>query len=119
MSLVGRESPDCRREAFHAFEADALQRADVAAVKPRGDLDLDTVATMQPAIDRTEPAGRLVLDPSAAQRDGFELSIVAPATPADLAIKLSGLDAALPFVAAGQRREREPCDSSSGPQGGG
>ena len=35
-----------------------------------------------------------------AQRDGFQLTLVAPAAPADRAIRLSGLDQALPFVAA-------------------
>ena len=49
-----------------------------------------------------------------AQRDGFQLALVAPAAPADRAIQLSGLDKTLPFVAA---VDAEPGESASGPRG--
>ena len=73
---------------------------------------------LQAALDGIEDAERLVLDlrglsfldstglcllvvlHQRAQRDGFQLTLVAPAAPADKAIRLSGLDHALPFVAA-------------------
>ena len=53
-----------------------------------------------------------------AQRDGFQLTLVAPAAPADHAIKLSGLDQVLPFVAADDAVDREPGDSTGSHHGG-
>jgi anti-anti-sigma factor len=100
------------------FAVDVQRRNDVAIVKPYGELDLATVETLRAALDGVENAGHLVLDLSGlsfidstglrllvvlhqrSQRDGFQLSLVAPAAPADKAIRLSGLDRALPFVAA-------------------
>jgi anti-sigma B factor antagonist len=100
------------------FAVDVQLRNDVAIVQPYGELDLATAETLRAALDGVEGAGRLVLDlrglsfldstglrllvvlNQRAQRDGFELKIVAPAAPADKAIRISGLDHALPFVAA-------------------
>ena len=101
-----------------AFAVDVQRRNDVAIVQPHGELDLATVETLRAALDGVENAGRLVLDLRSlsfidstglrllvalhqrAQRDGFQLALVAPAAPADRAIRLSGLDQVLPFVAA-------------------
>ena len=100
------------------FGVDVQRRDDVAIVQPHGELDLATVETLRAAVDSVENAGRLVLDlrglsfidstglrlmvtlHQRAQRDGFQLTLVAPAAPADKAIRLSGLDQVLPFVAA-------------------
>ena len=100
------------------FAVDVQRRSDVAIVRPYGDLDMATVETLRAALDGIRNAGRLVLDlrgvsfmdstglhllvalDERAQRDGFELTLVAPAAPADRAIRLCGLDHALPFVAA-------------------
>ena len=49
-----------------------------------------------------------------AQHDGFQLTLVAPAGPADRAIRLSGLDQALPFVPAADV-DREPPGESAPP----
>jgi anti-sigma B factor antagonist len=116
---------------------DVLWRADVATVQPRGDLDLVSVATVQAALDGSERTTRLVLDLSGvsfidsaglhllvgahhrAQRDKVQLSIVAPAAPADLAIRSSGLYEELPFVAAGDAHGGEPRHSLRGPHVGG
>jgi anti-anti-sigma factor len=49
-----------------------------------------------------------------AQRDGLQLTLVAPAAPVDRAIQLCGLDKKLPFVAV---VDAEPGESASGPQG--
>jgi anti-sigma B factor antagonist len=99
------------------FAVDVQRRSDVASVSPRGELDLGTVETLRAALDAVEDAGRLVLDlrglsfidstglhllvelHERAQHDGFQLTLVAPAAPANKAIQLSGLDQALPFVA--------------------
>ena len=104
------------------------QRNDVAIVRPRGELDLATVDTLRAALDGIETAPRLVLDlrglsfidsrvctcwwrsDQRAQRDGFELTLVAPAPPADRTIQLSGLDHALPFVAPVAAVDSEPCE---------
>ena len=108
------------------------QRDAVAIVQPRGELDLVTVETLRAALDGIESAERLVLDLRGlsfidstglhllvalhrrAQRDGFQLTLVAPAAPVDRAIQLCGLDQALPFVAAA---DAEAGESASGPQG--
>ena len=112
------------------------RRNDVAIVQPQGELDLATVETLQAALDGIEHAGRLVLDlrglsfidstglhllvalDRRAQRDGFQLTLVAPAAPADKAIQVSGLDQALPFVAADDALGRDPGESTSGPDDG-
>jgi len=100
------------------FAVDVQRRNDVAIVQPHGELDLATVETLRTALDGVEIVGRLVVDlrglsfidstglcllvtlNQRAQRDGFQLTLVAPAAPADTAIQVSGLDQALPFVAA-------------------
>ena len=112
------------------------RRDDVAIVQPHGELDLATVETLRAALDGIEDAGRLVLDlrglsfidstglhllvalHQRAQRDGFQLMLVAPAAPADRAILLSGLDQALPFVAADDAVDRDPCESTRSPHDG-
>jgi anti-anti-sigma factor len=100
------------------FAVDVQRRSDVAIVRPHGELDMATAETLRAALDAVENAGRLVLDlrglsfvdssglhllvalHERAQRDGFQLTLIAPAAPANKAIRLSGLDQALPFVAA-------------------
>jgi len=100
------------------FAVDVQRRSDVAVVQPHGELDIATVDMLRAALDEVENAERLVLDLRGlsfmdstglrllvalhrrAQRDRFQLTLVAPAAPADVAIQVSGLDRALPFVAA-------------------
>jgi anti-anti-sigma factor len=97
----------------------------------RGELDVATVETLRAALDRIETAGRLVLDlrglslmdstclhllvalRQRAQRDGFQLTLLAPAAPIDRAIRLCRLDEALPFVAA---FDGEPAETAIGRQ---
>jgi anti-sigma B factor antagonist len=99
-------------------------RDDFTIVQPHGELDIGTVETWHAALDGIEPVGRLVLDlrglsfidstglhllvelHQRAQRDGFQLTLIAPAAPAGKAIQLSGLDQTLPFVAAGDALDR-------------
>jgi anti-sigma B factor antagonist len=119
------------------FRVDVQRRNDVAIVQPQGELDLATVQTLQDALDGVERAGRLVLDlrglsfidssglhllvalDRRAQHDGFQLTLVAPAAPAGKAIQVSGLDQALPFVAADDALDRDPSESPDSPDGGG
>ena len=118
------------------FAVDVRRRDDVAIVQPHGELDLATVETLRAALDGVENAGRLVLDlrglsfidstglrllvalHQRAQRDGFQLTLVAPAAPADKAIQVSGLDQVLPFVAADDAVDRDPSESTSSRHGG-
>ena len=118
------------------FLVDVRRRDDDAIVQPHGELDLATVETLQAALDGVERAGRLVLDlrglsfidssglhllvalHQRAQRDGFQLTLMAPAAPADTALQLSGLDQALPFVAADDVVDRHPSESTRSPQDG-
>jgi anti-sigma B factor antagonist len=113
------------------FAVDVQRRADVAIVQPRGELDVATVETLRAALDEVDIPGRLVLDLRGlsfidstglhllvtlhrrSQRDGFELTLVAPAAPIDRAITLSGLDEALPFSATVDAVGGEP---AAGPQ---
>jgi anti-sigma B factor antagonist len=115
---------------------DVRRRNDVAIVQPHGELDLATVETLQAALDGVEKPGRLVLDlrgltfidstglhllvalDRRAQRDGFQLTLVAPRAPADKAIQVSGLDQALPFVAADDALGRWPGESPGSPDDG-
>ena len=101
------------------FAVDVQRRNAVATVRPYGELDLATTETLRAALDGIESPRRMVLDlrglsfidstglhllvalHDRAQRDGFQLTLVAPAAPADRAIRLSGLDQALPFAARG------------------
>jgi anti-sigma B factor antagonist len=94
-----------------------VRRADgVATVEPYGELDLVTTETLQATLDDIESPARLVLDlrglsfidstglrllvalHQRSQSEGFELTLVTPSAPADRAIRLSGLDRALPFA---------------------
>jgi len=100
------------------FTVDVRRRNDAAIVQPRGELDVATVETLRAALDEVEHSGRLVLDlrdlsfidstglhllvalHQRACRDGFQLTLIAPAAPADKAIQVSGLGQTLPFVTA-------------------
>jgi anti-anti-sigma factor len=111
------------------FAVDVQRRTHVTIVQPRGELDLATVETLRNALDAAvaetlraaldgmEHGARLVLDlrglsfidstglhllvalNERAQRDGFQLMLLAPAAPADRAIQVCGLDRTLPFAA--------------------
>jgi anti-anti-sigma factor len=130
------------------FAVEVQRRGHVTIVQPRGELDLATVETLRTTLDVAiaetlraalggfETGARLVLDlrglsfiestglhllvalDQHAQRDGFQLALLAPPAPVDRAIQLCGLDHLLPFVAPGAL-EREPANPASGPQGGG
>ena len=110
-----------------------VQRRDaVAIVQPRGELDLETAETLRAALDGIGSTERLVVDlrglsfmdstglqllvalHQRAQRDGFQLTLVAPGAPVDRAIQLCGLDTRLPFVALA---DAEPGESVSSPRG--
>ena len=97
---------------------------DVTIVHARGELDVATVETLRTALDGIVDAARLVLDlrglsfidstglhlvvalNKRAQRDGFPLTVLAPAPPVDRAFRICGLDKALPLVAgAGEPHE--------------
>jgi anti-anti-sigma factor len=100
------------------FNVEVRRREDVAIVRPAGELDLATAATLQDALDSIKRARRLVLDlrglsfldstglrmlvvlHQRSLREGFQLTLVAPPAPADRALQLSGLHRALPFVTA-------------------
>jgi anti-anti-sigma factor len=115
-----------------SFAVEVQQRDAVAIVQPRGELDLVTVETLRAALDAIKSTERLVLDlrglsfidstgvqllvalHQRAQRDGFQLTLMAPAAPVDRAIQLCGLDQTLPFVAV---VDAEPGESASGPRG--
>jgi stage II sporulation protein AA (anti-sigma F factor antagonist) len=103
-----------------------IQRRDgVAIVQPHGELDLGTVETLRAALDGTRNAPKLVLDlrrlsfidstgvhllvalEQSAQRDGMELTLIAPPAPVRRVIELCGLDKTLRFVAA---LDGEPCE---------
>jgi anti-sigma B factor antagonist len=98
------------------FAVEVQRRDDVVIVEPRGELDVATVETLGTALNDIRGARRLVLDlrglsfidssglhllvalHQRAQRDGFQLALVAPAPPADRAIQVCGLGKTLPFV---------------------
>ena len=119
------------------FAVDVHRRDDVVIVQPRGELDLATVETLRAALDDVTDPGRLVLDlrglsfldstglhllvalHQRAQRDGFQLALLAPAAPANKPIRLLGLDQALPFAAPDDALDRQPGESTSGPSPGG
>ena len=111
------------------FAVEFQRRGHITIVRPRGELDIATVETLRTSLDdaiadilRTASDGfgnpaRLVLDlrglsfidsnglhlllalDQRAQRDGFQLTLLAPAPPIDRAIQLCGLDQVLPFAA--------------------
>ncbi len=113
------------------FVVEVQRQEAVAIVRPRGELDLDTVETLRATLDGIGSGERLVLDLRGlsfmdstglhllvtlhrrAQRDGWHLTLVAPAAPVDRAIQLCGLDQELPFVAA---VDAEPGEWASGPR---
>jgi len=115
------------------FAVEVQRRDDVAIVQPRGELDLATVETLRAALDDIKGPGRLVLDlrglsfldctglhllvalHQRAQRDEFQLTLLAPTAPADRPIKLLGLDRALPFAAPDDALDRPPGESAPGP----
>jgi anti-sigma B factor antagonist len=95
----------------------AVQRhGNVAIVEPRGELDVATAQTLHAILEEIKTPGRLVLDlrglsfidssglhllvalHQRAQRDGFQLALIAPTPPVDRAIHVSGLGKTLPFV---------------------
>lgn len=114
------------------FAVDVQRRDDVAIVQPRGELDLATVQTLRAALDDIKGAGRLVLDlrglsfidstglhllvtlHQRAQRDRFQLTLLAPAAAVHKAIQLCGLDQTLPFVAVDDAVDSDPGESADG-----
>ena len=122
------ESPCAGEISHLPFAVQVQRRDHVTIVQPRGEVDLATIETLRSTLDAAiadtlraalsgfETRARLVLDlrglsfidsnglhllvalDERAQRDGFELTLLAPAAPIDRAIWLSGLDKTLPFV---------------------
>jgi anti-anti-sigma factor len=118
-------------------------RDHVTIVQPCGELDMATVETLRASLDVAidealcatldgfETGARLVLDlrrlsfidstglhllvalDERAQRDGFLLTLVAPAAPIRRAIQLCGLDQLLPFVSAYDTVDRDPFRSAT------
>jgi anti-anti-sigma factor len=110
------------------FAVAVTRREGVTIVQPRGELDLATADTLRSTLDAAvaetlrasldgmENGARLVLDlrglsfidsaglhllvalDQRAQREGFQLTLLAPPAPADRAITLCGLDQVLPFA---------------------
>jgi anti-sigma B factor antagonist len=129
------------------FAVEFQRRDHVTIVQPSGELDLATIETLRTALDAAiadtlhaalsgiETGARLVLDlrglsfidsnglhllvalDERAHRDGFQLTLLAPAAPIDRAIQVCGLDQVLPFVAP-DALEHEPAKSASDPQDG-
>jgi len=108
------------------FAVEVQWRDDLAIVQPSGELDVATVETLRAALNGVEGGGHLLLDlrglsfidstglhllvalHQRARNHGFQLTLLAPAAPVDRAIRVCGLDAALPFAAAdGADRQRE------------
>jgi anti-sigma B factor antagonist len=128
-----------------AIEVQRLDR--VTIVQPRGELDVATVETLRAALGAAiagtlraalhgfqSPARLLVdlrrlsfIDSSGlhllvalhqrAHRDGFQLTLLAPAAPIDRAIQLCGLDKVLPFAAPEDAVETEPRESPRADRG--
>jgi len=132
----GRRTRPGRVPGLEPFAVEVQRHDHVAIVQPRGELDVASVEMLRAALDGIEPARRLVLDlrglsfmdstglhllmalHQRAQRDGFQLTVVAPAAPLDRAIQLCGLDQVLPFAAPDDAVDSEPAKSASGPQDG-
>jgi anti-anti-sigma factor len=123
------------------FAIEVQRRDHVTIVHPRGELDVATVETLRAALgaaiaetlratrDGGESAARLLVDlrglsfidssgvhllvalDQRAQRDGFQLTLLAPAAPIDRAIRLCGLDELLPFAAPDDTVDTEPGES--------
>jgi anti-sigma B factor antagonist len=111
------------------FAIGVRRRGRVTLVQPRGELDIATVERLRAALDAAiaetlraarngfEGPARLIVDlrrlsfvdstalhllvalDQGAQRDGFQLTLLAPVAPVDRAIRLCGLDQVLPFAA--------------------
>jgi anti-sigma B factor antagonist len=124
------------------FAVEIQRRQGVTIVKPRGELELATVEPLRSALDEAiaetlsaalggmEHEARLVLDlrglsfidstgvhllvtlDQRAQRDGFQLTLLAPAAPVDRAIQLCGLDRLLPFAAPVDAVDTQPGEPS-------
>ena len=124
------------------FAVEVERRKPLTIVQPRGELDLATADTLRSTLDAVvaetlsaalggmEHGARLVLDlrglsfidstglhllvalDQRAQRDGFQLTLLAPAAPIDRAIQLCGLDRMLPFAAPADGVDTEPGESS-------
>lgn len=129
MNFAARQSPAPGGPAPEPFAVEVQRRRHVSIVQPRGELDLATAETLRitldtavaetlsAAVDGVENRARLVLDlrglsfidssgvhllvalDQRAQRDGFQLTLLAPAAPVDRAIQMCGLGQVLPFVA--------------------
>jgi anti-sigma B factor antagonist len=110
------------------FGVEVKRRDHITIVQPHGELDVATVETLRAALDSAvaetqrvaldgmESPARLVLDlrglsfldstglhlllalNQRAKRDGFQLTLLAPAAPIDRPIELTGLDQVLPFA---------------------
>ena len=103
-------------DRFEPFVTEVERRDGVTLVRPRGDLDVASAGTLDAALTGIERAEHLVLDlrgltfidstglhllvalQQRAERDGFELSLLAPPAPLAKTIQLCGLHVTLPFV---------------------
>jgi anti-anti-sigma factor len=124
-----RFAGSARAAGLEPFAIEVQRRDHATIVQPRGELDVATVETLRAALgvaiaetlraapDGCESAARLLVDlrglsfidssglhllvalDQRAQRDGFQLTLLAPAAPIDRAIRLCGLDQVLPFAA--------------------
>ena len=122
------------------FAVEVQRREGVTIVQPRGELELATAETLRSTLDAAiaetlsvgldgmENGARLVLDlrglsfidstglhllvalDERAQRDGFQLTLLAPAAPIDRTIQLCGLDQTLPFAAPADAVDTGPGD---------
>jgi anti-sigma B factor antagonist len=144
MSLPACQSSVAEMSDLAPFAVEVQQRKHVTIEQPRGErhlataetlrstLDAAIAETLSAALDGMEQGARLVLDlrglsfidsaglhllaalDRRAQRDGFQLTLLAPAAPADRAIQLCGLDQTLPFAApadavdGGMSRDESP-----------
>jgi anti-sigma B factor antagonist len=116
---------------LESFITEVQRRDDATIVRPRGALDIATAGTLHAALNGIDRAEHLVLDlrglsfidstglhllvalHQRAQREGFELALVAPAAPVDRAIQLCGLDETLPWVEVIDAVHGEPAASAS------
>jgi anti-sigma B factor antagonist len=128
LTLVETSCPSAGRElrapsGLEPFAVEVERGTAGTIVQPRGELDVATVETLRTTLDAaiaaTEHGARLVLDlrglsfidscglhllvalNERAGREGFQLTLIAPAAPTDRAIRLCGLYEALPFAEHG------------------
>jgi len=124
------------------FAIEVQRREQVTTVHPRGELDLATAETLRSTLDATIAESlsaalygtgsrvRLVLDlrglsfidstglhllvalEKRAQREGFQLTLIAPAAPIDRPIQLCGLAKTLPFAPPVDAVKTEPANPS-------